>query len=190
MIRLNRRALLPGLAALAAAFLAGCGPSAPPVVVMAPPPAPAPAPAPPPATVEAARQLLNMEPKLDPRVVWGEVDRFRRAGNREAVFLLVKYAAGNGGNGVPEAAYDLARHYDPATHTEDSIVLAADVREAAVWFHKAARAGHVGAMVRLGEMYRDGLIDPPADAPEGEMNATEWSFHWFDRAAAAGGMTQ
>ena len=180
---LHRRALLPGLAAVAVALLAGCGPSAPQVVVLEPAPAPAPLPA----TVEAARQLLNMEPSLDPRVIWGEADRFRRAGNREAVFLLVKYAARHG---VPEAAYDLGRHYDPATHTEDSIVLAADVREAAGWFHAAARAGHAGAMVRLGEMYRDGLIDPPANAPEGDMDATEWSFYWFDRAAAAGGMTQ
>ena len=183
MTRLNRTAFLPGLAAVAAAFLVGCGPSAPSVVVLEPAPAPAALPA----TVEGARQLLNMEPKLDPRVVWGEVDRFRRAGNREAEFLLVKYAAHNG---VPEAAYHLGRQYDPATHTEDRIVLAADVREAAEWFHAAARAGHVGAMVRLGEMYRDGLIDPPANAPEGDMDATEWSFYWFDRAAAVGGMTQ
>lgn len=183
MTRLHPTVFLPGLAALAVAFLAGCGPSAPTVVVVEPPPAPAP----PPATVAAARQLLNMEPKLDPRVIWGEVDRFRLAGNREAVFLLVKYAARAG---VPEAAYEFARHYDPATHTEDSLVLAADAREAAVWFHAAARAGHAGAMVRLGEMYRDGLIDPPANAPEGDMDATEWSFYWFDRAAAAGGIGQ
>ncbi len=177
---LQQRALLPRLAALAAVILAGCGPSSPQVVVLEPPPPP------PPATLEAARQLLNMDPKLDPRVVWGEVDRFRRAGNREAVFLLVKYAAHNG---IPEAAYDLGRHYDPVTHTEDSIVLAADVREAARQFHAAARAGHVAAMMRLGEMYRDGLIDPPANGPE-DMDATEWSFYWFGRAAAAGGMNQ
>ena len=155
------------------ALVAGCQPAPAPVVYI-----PVPAKTDPAAfTVASARSFLQKNP--DPRKVMTEAERYRAAENREAVFLMVKYAARRG---LPEAAYELGRHYDPKTHSKDGIVLRPDVKVAAEWFNMAALAGHVGAMTRLGELYRDGQI-----AAKGDKNATELGFYWLDRAAQARG---
>ena len=123
-------------------------------------------------SVEDARRILKGKPS--PYVALDAVDRFRAAGNREAVFLLVKYAAHRG---APEAAYEMGRRYDPATHVKDGIVLKPHVPTAAEWYERAAHAGHRASMIRLGEMYRDGLLEAT-----GDMDATERSFYWFEKA--------
>ena len=123
-------------------------------------------------SVEDARQIIRGKPS--PYVALDAVERFRAAGNREAVFLLVKYAAHRG---APEAAYQMGRRYDPATHVKDGIVLKPHVRTASDWYERAAHAGHRASMVRLGEMYRDGLLEAT-----GDMDATERSFYWFEKA--------
>lgn len=126
-------------------------------------------------TVESARRFLRGKPQL--RAVMREANRYKAAENREAVFLLVKYAARRG---LPDAQYELGRRYDPKTHSKDGIVLRPDVKIAAQWFKRAAHRGHVGAMARLGELYKNGQI-----AAEGDKNATELGFYWLDRAAKA-----
>jgi TPR repeat protein len=157
------------------ALVAGCQPAPAPVVYI---PVPAKAdPGPAAFTVASARSFLQKNP--DPRKVMTEAERYRAAENREAVFLMVKYAARRG---LPEAEYELGRRYDPKTHSKDGIVLRPNVKVAAEWFKRAAHAGHVGAMTRLGELYRDGQI-----VAEGDKDATELGFYWLDRAAQARG---
>ena len=131
-------------------------------------------------SVEDARRILRAKPDADTAL--DAVERFRAAGNREAVFLLVKYAAHRG---APEAAYEMGRRYDPATHVKDGIVLKPHVPTAATWFEKAGNAGHRASMVRLGGMYRDGLLEAT-----GGMDATELSFYWFEKAEKRGGTRQ
>ena len=126
-------------------------------------------------TVQTARRFLQKKPF--PREVMREAARYRAAENREAVFLMVKYAALRG---LPEAQYEMGRRYDPKTHSKDGIVLRPDVKFAAKWFEKAAHGGHVDAMARLGELYKNGQIDA-----EGNKNATELGLYWLDRAAKA-----
>ena len=176
---------------VAAILLAGCAP--PP-----PPPAPivysVPAPQPRATTVEEARKFLRGEPSGEAALK--EAKRYRAAGNREAVFLLVKHAAREQ---HPQAADEMGRMYDPATHAKAGVVLNPDVRTAASWFRLAARIGHVPSMVRLGEMYRDGILEATggtAEIKNGvprellEMDATERGFFWLDRAAKAGGISE
>ena len=126
-------------------------------------------------TVESARRFLRRKP--NPRAVMRESARYRAAENREAVFLMVKYAALRG---LPEAEYELGRRYDPKTHSKDGIVLRSNVKIAAEWFKKAANGGHIEAMARLGELYKNGEI-----ASEGNKNATELGLYWLGRAAKA-----
>ena len=156
------------------ALVAGCTPEPRPVVYE---PVPVKVADPAAFTVDAARSFLQGNPY--PRAVMREADRYRGAENREAVFLMVKYAARRG---LPEAQYELGRRYDPKTYSRAGIVLRPDVKTAAQWFKKAANGGHVKAMTRLGEMYRDGQI-----AAEGDKDATELGFYWLDRAQRAGG---
>ena len=155
-----------------AAFVAGCRPEPAPVVYQQ-----VPVPNPEAFTVATARRFLQGNPS--PRAVMQAVARYRTAENREAVFLMVKYAARRG---HPEAEYEMGRRYDPKTHTKDGIVIRPDVKYAAEWFKRAADGGHIEAMTRLGELYRDGQI-----AAEGGKNATELGFYWLDRAQRARG---
>ena len=177
---------------VAAILLAGCAP--PP----RPPPAPilynAPVPKPRATTVEEARKFLRGEPSGETALK--EAKRYRAAGNREAVFLLVKHAARKQ---HPLAAYEMGRMYDPATHAKAGVVLNPDVRTAAAWFRLAARIGHVPSMLRLGEMYRDGILEATggtAEIKNGvprellETDATERGFFWLDKAAKAGGTSE
>ena len=164
--------------AVAAMVVAGCGPqtaATPAVAPMAKPVAFAQS-----TSVEDARRLLRKKPTA--RTALKAAERFRAAGNREAVFLLVKYAAFRGSR---QAAYEMGRRYDPATHVKDGIVLKPQVARAAEWYTRAAEKDHLASMVRLGEMYRDGLLEGTAD-----MNATELSFFWFDRAEETRGKTR
>ena len=171
-----------------------CTPPPPPTPVITMPPPGSLDPPPMTLTVEDARQFLRAVPTG--AVALKEADRYRAVGNREAVFLLVKYAARKR---VPEAAYELGRMYDPATHAKGGVVLNPDVSTAASWFRLSARNGHVRAMVRLGELYRDGDIEATGGRSELDngvpqelldMNATERGFFWLDRAAKAGGNTE
>ena len=148
-------------------------------------------------SVEDARQILRRKPRGEAALT--EAQRFRAAGNREAVFLLVKYAAGAAGGRVPAAAYELGRMYDPATHVRGGVVSNADALRAAWWFRWAAHKGHVKAMVRLGEMYEAGVIKATGESSERDMavpkellelDATERSLYWFKRAAEEGGMSE
>ena len=145
-------------------------------------------------SVEDARQFLREKPRGEAALT--EAQRFRAAGNREADFLLVKYAAREG---VPAAAYELGRMYDPATHVRGGVVSNADALRAADWFRWAAHKGHVKAMVRLGEMYEAGVIKATGESSELdnavpkeilELDATERSLYWFKRAAEEGGMSE
>ena len=161
--------------AVAAMVVAGCGPqtaATPAVAPMAKPVASKSVTFAQSTSVEDARRLLRKKPTA--RTALKAAERFRAAGNREAVFLLVKYAAFRGSR---QAAYEMGRRYDPATHVKDGIVLKPQVARAAEWYTRAAEKDHLASMVRLGEMYRDGLLEGTAD-----MNATELSFFWFDRA--------
>lgn len=174
----------------AAILLAGCAsPPGPRTVYVEQPPPP-----PRTTTVEDARSFLREDPSGEAALA--EAERFQAAGNREAVFLLVKRAAGKQ---VPQAAYEMGRMYDPATYAKGGVVLNPDVRTAASWFRWGARGGHVRSMIRIGEMYRDGVIEATggtAEIKNGvpaellEMNATERGFYWLDRAAKAGGTSQ
>ena len=165
----------------------------------APPPSPTPRtvyvepPAPRTTTVEDARSILREEPSG--KAALKEAERFQAAGNREAVFLLVKYASRKK---VPEAAYEMGRMYDPETHAK-GVVLEPNVLVAAQWFRWAARNGHVPSMSRLGLMYKDGILEATGAASETKngvpeellgMDATDRSFYWLDKAARAGESTQ
>ena len=165
----------------------------------APPPSPTPRtvyvepPAPRTTTVEDARSILREEPSG--KAALKEAERFQAAGNREAVFLLVKYAARKK---VPEAAYEMGRMYDPETHAK-GVVLEPNVLVAAQWFRWGARNGHVPSMSRLGLMYKDGILEATGAATETKngvpeellgMDATDRSFYWLDKAARAGESTQ
>ena len=166
----------------------------------APPPSPAPRtvyvepPAPRTTTVEDARSILREEPSG--KAALKEAERFQAAGNREAFFLLVKYAASR--KRVPEAAYEMGRMYDPETHAK-GVVLEPNVLVAAQWFRWGARNGHVPSMFRLGLMYKDGILEATGAASEIKngvleellgMDATDRSFYWLDKAARAGESTQ
>lgn len=98
------------------------------------------------------------------------------AGEGDAAFLLLKYAARTGS---PEAARRMGQLYDPATHSaEGGVVSKPDPEIAADWYGRAAEAGDVDAMVRLGEMLRDGTVDRP--------DASEQADSWLRKAAEAG----
>ena len=171
--RWRRGARAPSWIAVVAILLAGCA---------APPPAPrpqvqTPAPAPAPATsVDEARRYLQAGP--DPYATFREAKRYRTAGNKEAVFLLVKYAARNG---VPEAEHEMGRYYDPATYREGGIVRNPQAPRAADWYGRAAGKDHAPSMVRLGQMYGDGLIKAPSGT-----NAMEESLRLLNKAAEMG----
>ena len=160
---------VPAWVAVMAILLAGCA---------APSPAPRPQVPPAPAvTVEDARRFLQARP--DPYVALREAGRYRTGGNKEAVFLLVKYAASNG---VAEAEYEMGRYYDPATYLEGGIVLQPQAARAAEWYGRAADKDHVPSMVRLGQMYGDGVIQAPSGT-----SAVDESLRLLNRAAQLGG---
>lgn len=128
-----------------------------------------------PLTLEAARTYLT-EQKPDAAAAEDEAQRFAEAGQHQAAFLLRKYAAQKGS---AEAAFGMARYYDPASHAaEASVVPAPDAEQAAVWYEAAAKDGNADAMLRLGEMLKSGALDRP-DAPE-------QSVFWLRKAAEAG----
>ena len=105
-----------------------------------------------------------------------EADRSGAAGEGDASFLLVKYAAREGS---AEAARRMGSYYDPATHSpEDGVIAAPDPAAAADWYERAAKAGDADAMIRLAEMLEEKLIDAP-DAPERRI-------FWLRKAAEAG----
>ena len=105
-----------------------------------------------------------------------EAERSRAAGEEDASFLLVKYAAREGS---AEAARRMGSYYDPATHSPEAGVIAApDPAAAADWYERAAKAGDAGAMIRLAEMLEEKLLDAP-DAPERRI-------FWLRKAAEAG----
>ena len=159
--------------AVVAVLVAGCATSPPAPRPQVQPPASAPAPA---ATVDDARRFLQRQP--DPFVTLRETQRYRAAGNREAVFLLVKYAARFG---VPEAEYEMGRYYDPATYLEGGIVRQPQAARAAEFYRRAADKDHVPSIVRLGQMYGDGLIQAPSGA-----SAVSESLRLLNRAAELG----
>ena len=105
-----------------------------------------------------------------------EAERSGAAGEGDASFLLVKYAAREGS---AEAARRMGSYYDPATHSPAAGVIAApDPAAAADWYERAAKAGDADAMIRLAEMFGEGLLDAP-DAPERRI-------FWLRKAAEAG----
>ena len=105
-----------------------------------------------------------------------EAERSRAAGEGEASFLLVKYAAREGS---AEAARRMGSYYDPAAHTPgDGVIATPDPAAAADWYERAAKAGDADAMIRLAEMFEEGLLDAP-DAPERRI-------FWLRKAAEAG----
>ena len=171
----------PGLAAVAIILVAGCAPAPSPQVRVVSIPSSSTT------TVDDARRYLMAGPA--PQVVLAEAERYRAAGNRDAVFLLVKYAA-NAGKGDPRAVYEMGRYYDPATFMSYGIVREANAQTARDLYRSAANAGHVRSMLRLGQMYKEGLLAPPEDVSEEYRSATERSLFWFEKAARAGGVAQ
>ena len=104
-----------------------------------------------------------------------EALRAGETGDPNAAFLLLKYAARSGS---AEAARRMGELYDPVTFAPEGVVRSADAESAAQWYERAATAGDVDAMVRLGEMLGEGLLDRP-DAPEQGRE-------WLRKAADAG----
>ena len=145
-------------------------------------------------SVEDARRFLRGRPP--PHAALQEAERSRRAGKLEAAFLLAKWAAQNGS---PEAMFQMGRRFDPETHTREGVVKKPDLRAALLWYLKAARERHIGAMLRLGTMFENGMIgedvleqiiEQEGDIPPSEMDSTEWALYWLEQAAKAKGMKQ
>lgn len=127
-----------------------------------------------PLTLEAARSYL-IEDKPAAAAAQEEAQRFADAGQVQAAFILRKYAAQAGS---ADAALEMGRTYDPASHEPGGVIEAPDAEAAAGWYERAAEAGNVDAMVRLGEMLKTGAVERP-DAPER-------SVFWLRKAAEAG----
>ena len=104
-----------------------------------------------------------------------EAGRAGDAGDRDAAFLLLKYAAREGS---AQAARLIGQLYDPVTFSPDGVIKNADAETAAQWYEKAAKAGDVDAMLRLGEMLKEGMLDRP--------DASEQGLQWLRKAADAG----
>ena len=104
-----------------------------------------------------------------------EAGRAGDAGDRDAAFLLLKYAAREGS---AHAARLIGQLYDPVTHSPDGVIKNADSEIAAGWYEKAAKAGDADAMFRLGEMLKEGMLD--------RSDASEQSLQWLRKAAEAG----
>ena len=197
------RIVLPAAAVLALAlaaalwfFFGGDAPPAPPEEGAEESPAPPPGP-PPDAEAEEANPAPAAPPSSGPEVrpplargtvrvflkekpsaaqALEEAERSGAAGEEEASFLLVKYAAREGS---AEAARRMGSYYDPATHSPEAGVIAApDPAAAADWYERAGKAGDAEAMIRLAAMFEEGLLDAP-DAPERRI-------FWLRKAAEAG----
>ena len=104
-----------------------------------------------------------------------EAGRAGDAGDPDASFLLLKYAARSGS---AEAARLMAQLYDRVTFTSGGVVTKPNAEDAATWYEEAATKGDVDAMVRLGEMLKEGMLDRP--------DASEQSLQWLRKAAEAG----
>ena len=104
-----------------------------------------------------------------------EAGRAGDAGDQDAAFLLLKYAARSG---AAEAARLVGQLYDPATFAPGGVINNPSAESAAEWYEKAATAGDVDAMIRLGEMLGEGMLDRP--------DASEQSRKWLREAADAG----
>ena len=104
-----------------------------------------------------------------------EAGRAGDAGDQDAAFLLLKYAARSGS---ADAARLMAQLYDPVTFTSGGVVTKPNAEDAATWYEEAATKGDVDAMVRLGEMLKEGMLDRP--------DASEQSLQWLRKAAEAG----
>ena len=104
-----------------------------------------------------------------------EAGRAGDAGDQDAAFLLLKYAARSGS---ADAARLMAQLYDPVTFTSGGVVTKPNAEDAATWYEEAATKGDVDAMVRLGEMLKEGRLDRP--------DASEQSLQWLRKAAEAG----
>ena len=127
-----------------------------------------------PLTLEAARAFLREQPSSD--AAFEEAQRFSAADQQQTAFLLFKYAARKGS---ARAARHMGGFYDPATYASESGVISEpDPVTAADWYERAAKAGDVAAMVRLGEMLKEGMLDRP--------DASEQSLLWLRKAAEAG----
>jgi len=128
-----------------------------------------------PLTVDGARAYLR-DAAPTPAEALAEAQRFTEAGHHAAAFLLVKHAARGGS---AQAALDMGRYYDPASHDAAlGVVAQPDALTAADWFERAAKGGNVPAMSRLGEMLQSGETNVP-DAPEQAV-------FWLRKAAEAG----
>jgi TPR repeat protein len=126
-----------------------------------------------PLTLDGARGFLTREPAPEGAEAAGEGQRFATAGAHDGAFLLFRYAARKGDG---DAAYALARYYDPESfRAEAGPVAAADAATALEWYEQAAKAGHVEAMVRAGQLLQ----------AESETRP-ETALQWYELAANAG----
>ena len=133
-------------------------------------------PAPPITTIEEARKFLKENRPADRLLE--EAKRSEEAGARVAADMLLKQAAKGGS---AEAARKMGQRYDPVTYTPGGMIRNSNAEEAAEWYEKAAKAGDVDAMLRLAEMYGEGMLDRP--------DAAEQRLHWLRKAADAGSET-
>ena len=133
-------------------------------------------PAPPITTIEKAREILKENRPADRLLE--EAKRSEEAGARVVADMLLKQAAKGGS---AEAARKMGQRYDPVTYTPGGMIRNANAEEAAEWYEKAAKAGDVDAMLRLAEMYGEGMLDRP--------DAAEQRLHWLRKAADAGSET-
>lgn len=127
-----------------------------------------------PMTIAQAKGFLKEKPPADRALE--EAQHSGTAGDRDAEFLLLKYAARKGS---AEAARRMGQMYDPATFAAGGGVISKpDAETAAQWYERAAAAGDIDAMVRLGAMLNEGMLDRP--------DASEQSVQWLQKAAEAG----
>jgi TPR repeat protein len=94
---------------------------------------------------------------------------------RNAVIELAKAELGN-----PEAAYQQGLHiqaiYQKGLKVQVKGGMVAAQREAIPWFEKAARKGHVKAMLALGDLYNTSAAEIDGDQ----------AVKWYEKASAAG----
>ncbi|WP_416896968.1 MAG: hypothetical protein ACMVY4_15835 [Minwuia sp.] len=128
-----------------------------------------------PLTIEGARAYISQQ-KPEAADALAEAERFAEADQHQAAFLLNKYAAQQGDG---KAQFRMARYYDPESHDPTlGVISEPDPTIAADWYQQAAEGGETPAMLRLGELLKEGEVSWP-DAPERAV-------FWLRKAAEAG----
>lgn len=104
-------------------------------------------------TLDGAYGYLRTKPPAAEATA--EAARFAEAGQQDAAFVILKYAARAGDGAASDKLGDI---YNPATFTPGGVVPAADANYAAELYLDAVKAGTKDALYKAGQMLKDGKV--------------------------------